>query len=272
MFYVNVVSLDYLTISTYNPVIVGMARKVVAASAKRTDADKKRMQYTGELFHNEEGTAFIGSGDQGGTEHHLIQVSGLMADTLFPIFAHPLKTGKAKCTRIDLQITVEYDRESWSQSDLFDVLRSRNPGRSVSYVESQSGPAGSKLATVYFGSRKSDRFLRIYEKMGLGEDVYLRFEVEYKGARANTVASWIDEKGPKPILANEIARTGYKLIADTFAIPGPVFNPKLIKPEPQTLKWLREQVAPALDRVLNDHNVNSDEIADLFRRILDDSA
>jgi len=270
MFYLDQPGIDYLTCTTFNPVVFATVRKVVTETARHYDRDRRRLQYTGILGHHEQGSAYCGSGIQKNRDHYLVQISGLWADTLFPLVANHVATGKARCTRIDLQLTVNYDRDSWSQPDLADTLRHDNPRRSVSYLESASGPANSKLGTVYFGSRSSDRFVRVYEKMGLGEDVFLRFEAEFKSPRADVVCKAVDEHGPWAVLGAEILRVDNADLMRMFDHdPNAVLvEPQLIRPEPATLKWLRETVAPSLDRAINDHNIDTAEVEHLFRRIL----
>lgn len=273
MFQLNSPDIDYLTATTFNPVCLRYARQVVIAQARKEDTPKRRMQYTGSLWHHEEGTCYIGTGEQKGIEHHLIQVSGLWADSLWPVLRPFVVGGTANVTRLDLQITCPYTRSTWSQVRLFERLKAQ--GRvSVSYRESQSGPAGSTLATVYYGSRQSDRFIRVYEKMGMGEEVFLRFETEYKGHRAKAIALALDDTDPAEILWQEVSRVSDMVLESVFL---PALGKEerarveVIKPEPATVKWLIEQVAPALDRVIQDHNIDSTQVRELFLRILNDA-
>ena len=273
MFRLNLPAIDWLTITTFNPVCLQYLDTWGTGVAKHSDREKKRLQYTGKLHHNEEGSLYVGTGEQKGRPHHLVQASGLLADSAWTIARPFILGGTANITRIDLQVTVEYDRQTWDMAKMADYLRADDRGMSVSYLESQSGPAGSKLATVYYGSRSSDRFVRIYEKMGLGEDVFLRFEVEYKSPRAFQVARALAEDADaRSILRGELDRVEDPQLSAQFAClhDADAYPVQAVKPEPATLKWLREQVAPALDRVVRDHDIDSNEIEALFRRILGD--
>lgn len=270
VFHVNQVTFDYLTLTSFNPIFAQAVADWLQDNMRHGDPDKHRMQYGGTLWHSERGNVFIGEGKQNGHNHYLIQASGFVADDIWNPAKQFVSAGITTVTRLDLQRTVEYERHSWSQSLLAAGLRSiHGDRRSVSYVESRSGPQGSKLATVYFGSRQSDRFVRIYEKKGLNEEVFLRFEVEFKSPRSHAVALAILHKGDyEDIYLEEVARVGHPVIAVVFGKEGWTKAVRVVKPEPATLKWLREQVAPALLRVVNDHNIDSEEVERLFLRII----
>lgn len=272
MFTVNVPAVDYLTLTSYNHVIWGHIQKWIVGRGDFRSVDAKRMQYTGYLYTNRDGSLFLGQGEQKGEAHYLAQCSGFLADDLLVIASYFIKEGYVRVTRIDLQITVEYPRGTTDLAAIANAMREHGD-RSVSYVESKSGPRQSKLSTIYYGSRRSDRFYRIYEKMGMDEDVFLRFEVEFKSPRSQVVASALcGTVEVAQILAHEIDQLpewndlDWRFLA---VLHDPErFNPIAVAPEANTLKWLRTQVAPALDRVLNDHNLPTEEIVTLFMRIL----
>ena len=272
MFYLDIASLDYLTVTTYSPLAYTAMDNWAKSSAKH-HKEARALQYAGRNYFSAAGTVFCGSGEQKGAVHNMVRASGLASDGLWHVAQRFIRGGTARATRLDLQITTEYDRPSWSQPELHEYCRTHG-NRSCSYVESKSGPAGSTLATVYYGSRSSDRFVRIYEKMGLGEDVYLRFEVEYKGDRARVAANMLLEKtDAASILRSEVESVPHPATTALFSSAlgnGPANGVVAIRPESKTVKWLIETVAPSLDRVLNDHNINSDGVRDLFQKILDD--
>lgn len=276
MFVVDTPHLDYLTLTTFhNPAAQAIA-DWIAAQAKREEIKQKRMQYEGTTFICEEGTCFVGVAEQSdGRWHALIQCSGMWADSVFAFAQRYIVRKMVRCTRIDVQVTIpHFQRHNQNHMEALAYMLRSQVDRPVSYHESFSGPASSKLSTVYVGSRKSDRFVRIYEKMGLGEDVFLRFEVEYKSPRAQVVAENLGADADRPgILLYEIDRISADVLYDfRQRVDGAeAWNPIVVKPEPATAKWLRTQVAPALDRFLNDHNETETEpIRTLFTRILSD--
>ena len=274
MFTVNEAKCDYLTVTTFNPVVmfvidqwhrgIGVARE-----------GKKRMQYAGTVTSDRYGQSFYGIGTQRGMTHSLLQVSGELADSALTAVREFIFKGQCRVTRIDLQVTVPYPRETWRQVELFEALKYSDMRSSVSYIESRSGPANSTLATVYIGSRSSDRLVRIYEKLGLGESVFLRFEAEYKGKRAMAVTqALLAGNSERSVLQSELMR-----IPDTYNLRD-LYMPILdgdkaeirVMPETgNTEKWLRETVIPALDRFLQSHDTESMAMAELFQKVLDDA-
>ena len=273
MYALNSVSLDYVTITTFDGTASAAAGDFVE-TLRAVKGGKRRMQYVGMTGHHETGTAYCGTAMQRGKLHTMLQVSGLLAESAFLKLLRYVANGSARITRIDVQVTIPYGREDWSQAAVFETVRKAAPNRSVSFAESQSGPQGSKLGTVYFGSRTSDRVVRLYEKMGMGDDVYLRFEVEYKGARARAVGHDL-AKGlgsTKNLLAYEILRFPHDGVQQQFwkHLEDPL-EVKMISEAGNTKRWLLESVLPSLDRFLNDHDANQrQEVADAFWRVLAD--
>lgn len=272
MYEVNAVSLDYLTLTTFHPIAVA-AFWAWHQDIEHGRKDAKRMQYSGVVAHHETGSAFFGSAEQRGQAHTMLQVSGLLAESAWNALQETVHKTQARVTRIDIQVTVPYDRATWSQSGVFEEIRLNAPNRSVSFVESKSAPDGGKLSTVYYGSRTSDRVTRLYEKVGMGEDVFLRFETEYKGARARKLGYEL-AKGlgnAKNVLAAELAafpcQSVRLLFLDYIENPRPV---KVQRESGNTKKWLLTQVLPALDRFLNDHNStqHADDVGQAFFDLL----
>lgn len=105
----------------------------------------------------------------------------------------------ARPTRIDLAIDVfdvEIDPQALAQSPR--VKTAPGSARKWSFVKGHD-----KGCTAYVGSRKSDKFLRIYDKaaeQGIEGGLWTRFELELKGdaARAASVQMWMltDEERP----------------------------------------------------------------------------
>lgn len=266
MFEVGASNLDWLSLTTWRDDL-GRTFSDWAKQWGRAGKPTKRIQYAGFVSHDAEGSVFAGVGEQSGKDHYLLQVSGMASARAFRRFRDIIGNG-AKCTRIDLQITAD-PGEGWSQPALYDRLRADLRGVVLNYVESFTRPGGGKLATIYVGSRRSDRLVRIYEKPGLGETVYLRFEIEYKGPTASQVAydllngSTIDE-----ILRWEVEKIGDVDLSNlvTPHLVGHPHRPIVIREKGNTEVWLIETVAPALKRFINDHNTDS---YDVIEAILD---
>ena len=138
------------------------------------------------------GQIFAGVAEQANEIHGLLDVSGEES--------HAMMTWEAprglevKCTRLDLQITIPIEKEyEYRARDFKDALEQtdwssanciRIHKRRLKLVE---GPTEEGLDTLYIGSRSSDRLARVYVKEDVDGDQYLRFEVEFKSARAELV-------------------------------------------------------------------------------------
>lgn len=111
---------------------------------------------------------FIGLGEQQKKRHAVMQASGSLAQRMTKGF---INYPEWYCTRLDVQITVP--RPEWVS---LPELRSKLGKKGTSLISSQEND------TLYLGSRTSDFFTRLYEKMF--DDMHLRLEFELKGNRA----------------------------------------------------------------------------------------
>jgi len=201
------------------------------------------------------GSAFIGQGLQNNKNHYIARVSGEFSNEVYK----DLWSSGVKATRIDVQITRKIP-ENYSARKFVDSLRSGNWGnceRDLQLIENSDG-----LDTVYLGSRKSERFARMYVKRSLEGD-FLRFEIEYKGDWANAISSAYckDQNVLSNVLFDFIntlpkdeegVLQGYlDLISD---IRSGITIPRRVVSDEDTYTWLIEQVGPVIWRYLNDHD------------------
>lgn len=271
MFELNISKLDYLTITTFEPSIMAELYKWHIAIGSELP-NRKRGNYVGSVTNDRYGSSFCGVAKQGDREHVMMQVSGLLSESAFTATKEFVISGRARVTRIDLQITVDYDREVWSQYDLFCALKEENGGRSVNYRESKSGPQNSILATVYYGSRTSDNMVRIYEKRGLNDDIHLRFEVEYKSARAQEVHSALCAgSNRRALLWGQMLKLpdvlGLRRLYSPHLKTTPTYT-TVVRESGDTERWLNTVVLKALDRFLAQHDENSAWMAERFARVI----
>jgi hypothetical protein len=115
---------------------------------------------------------FIGMGEQNKKRHAVCHASGYLAHTMHPVF---LEWENWYSTRIDIQRTVK--KPEWVDLHGLYTHLGKN---GVSLISSEEND------TLYIGSRTSDKFIRLYEKMY--DEMYLRLEFELKGSRA--AAAW----------------------------------------------------------------------------------
>lgn len=238
--------------------------------------DERFLQYVGKRYDDPlGGSVFVGHWDNHGTTYSLIHAGGAISDEL----SHWLSSGYArwgaKCTRLDIQATAAQPRE-WSQWDL--LVRLRERGRNVSWKASTDVETGLELATVYVGSRESDRILRIYEKLTDAGHKLLRFETEYKASRADNMMGAICRNSGRvsDYLLYELQTqrdSGLERVFGT-AFVGASPNSGRFRRVRTTLEkqagWLTNGVLPAFARYVNDSNADS-RIADMFLRVIENS-
>ena len=123
----------------------------------------KWLQYAG--WRKEE--FFIGMGVQHKKRHAIMHASGFLAHKMHPVF---MDYSKWYCTRIDIQRTIK--KPEWVDLPKLHKLIGKKGASLISSEEND---------TLYLGSRSSDKFTRLYEKMF--DEMYLRLEFELKGKR-----------------------------------------------------------------------------------------
>jgi hypothetical protein len=93
----------------------------------------------------------------------------------------------AKCTRIDICVD-DYERKL-SFSEIWSSIENHQYSgfNKANYIESFGGKTAGK--TIYFGTRRSSKFGRIYDRMGVteGKENCIRYEVEYKRKMAEII-------------------------------------------------------------------------------------
>lgn len=261
---------DWLTLTSFEPNVYDVQNKMVAI-LKELGATVKEpthtLQYVGKTAANELGGLYVGSAEQKGAIHFLIQISGELCndrDLLLPV-AQGIREGWLQCRRIDLQMTV-IEPEAWQQWAFFN--RMKRSKRTVGWVES-TNEDGELLQTVYVGSRSSGKYLRVYEKW-IAETRLLRAEYELKGNTAAAFSRMLFDGSSTTARLYKllIQQTGDKELSTVY-LPmleyvETAVKPKILSNEPKTEKWLRETVLPSFTRYINDHGSNP-EVLRLFK-------
>jgi hypothetical protein len=177
---------------------------------------------------------------------------------------------------LDIQLTIALP-PGYNARILYDMLTDESAewggrAKNVQLVES-----GDRMDTVYIGSRTSDTWIRIYVKAdGDGNPAYLRFEVEYKGDKADAVRSalWDGHHTKRSVLAFELNRLPHaekwplSRFRALLGADGARISPKRVDGENSTITWLLRQVEPAVLRLLHDHE-HGDRMEHILRRWLD---
>lgn len=211
------------------------------------------LQYHGRRA--KDGTAFHGTGNQGGKIHHVCHISGDDAEQ----WAHHLKLAVSGdtlyCTRIDVQTTIKHPK-NYDPLVFYELAKRK----------SRSVILNPETSTVYLGARSSDLFMRMYEKIVL-DKMYLRLEFELKGAYSrNWWSHW--RSAPEEI---DMLFTS---CVNRMRIPEPYaswFNPDGDKTDILNAEKLKADLAQRLDylrntetamlRYLHDHSTQEYVIA-----------
>lgn len=185
----------------------------------------------------------------------LCQVSGATASRWW----RHLLVGAHRVTRVDVQVTalsprvgVDEAREQWERIEADGNLQRRAGWRS--YI--QTRPTG---ATLYIGSPKSDRRLRLYDKHAEQPDAYppgsWRYEVQARDGLARSIAAHL-ASGDGGRFA------GVNVVYECFRARGlqPRFRPggrgvlghvaRSRSDDERALRWIDQQVRPTVVRLV----------------------
>ena len=250
---INTGLIDWITLTTFSGEIYRKWHDTIFSTQNQKAEVAKRMQYRGVVVDG----VFLGQAVQQGRRHAMLQCSGERADEVFPFLHYD---GDVKCTRIDLQVTIDLPM-NYDARALYDGIKewqAVGKPRAVSLVESGDG-----LDTVYIGSRQSDRFTRIYVKPLADGARVIRFETEFKGQHASHVVQLLiaDPNNLAKLLAGEVdALPELKFGLSERFLAALGYNTLRSRPKRKDaltggLRWLMHQVDPAILRLMNDHEV-----------------
>jgi len=123
------------------------------------------MQFDGWTVAN--GSVFFGSGDIAGHLFYMLQASGAVSHELLGMVA---KAGvNARCTRIDLQKTMEINLGDYNCMDVVEETKARTMEYWVNPSEGTS--------TIYTGSKHSRKLARLYVKRLYDDFLRLEFQL-----------------------------------------------------------------------------------------------
>lgn len=245
------VSLDYLTLTYADQ----QTRMLVEDAVKGQIHARER---EGEDIRSWQGLGYTGLGAGGiswGTREDtdIVRASGMWAEHMFDV----LRSYRGNCTRIDLQVTVELETPKRGVASTWYsrlILRgTSSPARSTSLIVNSRGGE-----TLYIGSRKSDKFGRLYDKGAEARtadpgQIY-RYEVEFKGDAAPIIYRSLTASKARPILvAATVERffeeRGVKVPWRSATDPIEVLVSKHPTSVDSSLSWLRNQVRGTVQRL-----------------------
>jgi hypothetical protein len=243
--------LDYIRLATWNTTAYAYMASEIMRVWTWDYQPGKWQQYSGHRAKQ----FFMGSGEQDGRRHHVISASGSLAERMRKSL---MLFDGLYATRIDIQMTVE--RPSWV--DLGKLHKSL--GKKITTLISSE-----QNDSLYFGSRESDKFARLYEKP-LGEKMFLRFEFELKGKMA--AGCW------SAILGGETVGNVYKRLLIKSKLPvkfqalfdnaddtatDRALRAEIEHDNARTLKWIMSLDA-CMRRHINSHEIG-DEVMEIIR-------
>jgi len=202
----------------------------------------------------ESGGCFVGSNET----MHYAQFAGKYANDAFHMLEHP----KVHISRIDLQITVQYDIELVKEGR-YQYARAihHNKGLLQHRRRTIHLYAGSDGAdTVYLGSPSSDTRGRLYNKAKQSNDAAYerswRYEVVYRNERAGSMFGRVVNAGDKTttVILSEVfnwyAERGVEILdvgverSNTVSLPKPPRSDVEKK-----LRWIKTQVVPTIRKL-----------------------
>jgi hypothetical protein len=141
--------------------------------------------------------SFYGIGEQNGRRHYVFRSAGSSSSVLYDLAN---RYEEVYCTRIDVQVTIKLP----PQYNPFTIYEHHKDNKlRPTIIDSPTG------STIYFGSRTSDKFARLYEKR-FKDGEYLRLELEFKGKLGRAVYKTMKETnvGPTAVFQNYLPKFG----------------------------------------------------------------
>jgi hypothetical protein len=186
--------------------------------------------------------------------HALVEVSGRGCETLLQaqVLDQVMSAARDRITRIDIAL----DFETPCRPTLYAAQRQGKRFTAHSEVVSASGE------TVYIGSRKSDRYARVYRyNAPHPRSNLLRCEFSIKGAQSRITALHVLTDGIQATARALEAQFGW-IDLEPAAAAQPVAEVRSWRPERRegkTVYWLNSQVAAALIRLHRDGVIDVQE-------------
>lgn len=185
-YYINTVSIDYLSLTTYSHFDFLSVANQLEREYDGGLVQARRMQYNGLEYKTDSGSFFMGIGMINEREHHMIQASGMLSHRVAEIchewgFSTMSKPDQWSCKRIDIQLTIRH--ENLDAHELRKRIRGaewpKGIARKLTVISSETD-------TLYIGSRSSAVMFRIYQK----DDEHVRLELEMKKDVAKRCWEW----------------------------------------------------------------------------------
>lgn len=231
-------------------------------------SEKPRFGYSGAFSPSSCRGPVVFCWPQGEQSHTHVQYSGsALAWVSDPQrLLHEVIGINAKVTRLDLAVDI-------MAGTPYDLWAYRNDDVILTRLRKRALITDGIGATVYFGSRSSDRFVRVYDKaaqLGL-PGPWTRVELEIKGDAADGAARYILQEGL------DVIPSMIKHVIDCPTLPwwreafeghSPKWGVPKAQARPDRAAWITKQVVPALiDLIRSDPHEGIATYRSLMRRV-----
>jgi hypothetical protein len=252
-FRVTEVGVDWLTITTKGPAREPVLRALMDDLGRQLEAaGNKRQEWTWRGFYGWR----CGQLSWGSRPDCSIAVASGAASATYWKRLSALATN---CSRLDLAVTVEVPDESVNLATQalaqYKRFKQHTPNSATwSYIQSETGGG-----TLYLGRRVSDIFFRLYDKHAEDAEHYpnpsWRYELELKRKVALSTLLWLRgqrsaEDAVLAIATDYLRRRGIDCPWRQPSVSIELRTPRLQSTDESRLRWLREQVAPAVADLL----------------------
>lgn len=249
---------DWLTVTTKNWRDTQYLRAVgmLYIGAERGSTPWRFREYYGRRRHDEHGKGGVAFAEAEAGCHGILQAWGDMSACM----GRAISKTNFKATRVDLAVTVLYGTIQRSIAELMPELNA------AAHNYSAVIPMNAEGGTLYIGSRASEAFGRMYDKGAqIKGDVPLRrlwrYEVEYKRHLAEQAAEDVWYKRMTVDQMRDYVLGNVERFFRQHGVPTPFTvsdakKPSLVRyatrieDNQKTIKWLTEQVQPALVKLI----------------------
>ena len=191
----------------------------------------------------------------------IIRLSGEVAAKRGPVAL----TWCDNCSRLDICVTIRDNDlgRNWAEIVSMDAKRDARVLAGMTETRLiQTTPVGT---TAYIGSRKSDKYMRCYDKTAESKGAYplgsWRYEIEYKKERANVVARSLQTDAYRPSKILQLVKAAYLNYGHGMPCAGlpEFYADRVIKFETddeRRLAWLRSSIRPMIERMREGTNTD----------------
>lgn len=235
----------------------------------RSTNSKKWQQFRGDEYHFDSGSAFGGMAEIERQDWHAVYVAGELSQSILFYMSPLLERGVVKCKRVDIQTTVIQPGD-WGQINFLNRMHAK--GKKTEMAQDFDRASGKNLMTVAVGSRTSESYMRVYQKLTDSGDYLLRLEGEYKGGKAEAIIRDMSSHAPSTMLLHHMQKMKDEKIERVFSNSFHGVSPHWAKPTVTTRnkkkQWLLSSCLPAFEDFLNSHDSDG-EVQAAFLAVLE---